>query len=233
MKTIELLQKLRAMPVFTVNDLSRILGKSDKYVKVVAYRLCKQGLVKRIERGKYTVYDDAVEIASYITTPSYISFWTALRIYGLTEQLPSDAMVAVTKPKKEIDFGGTKRAFAKTRHFWAYGKMRYREFDIFIADKEKSVIDSMLSKNTPFEEAAKAILSGKLNYEKLVEYVRKTKNQSLAKRVGYLMEKNKVDANGLLGMVGTLYTRLDTSRKVKGKRDFRWKIIVNSDVDKI
>ena len=67
MKTIELLQKLRAMPVFTVNDLSRILGKSDKYVKVVAYRLCKQGLVKRIERGKYTVYDDAVEIASYIT----------------------------------------------------------------------------------------------------------------------------------------------------------------------
>ncbi len=233
MKTIELLGMLRTRPVFTINDLSRILRKSDSYVKVVAYRLDRRGLIKRIERGKYTVRDDAVEIASYLTAPSYISFWTALRVYNMTEQLPSGAMVAVAKPKKEIIFNGEKISFTKISQFWGYTKIRYRDSDILIAEKEKAVIDCMLSKNTPFDEAAKAILSGDLDYEKLAAYTKKTGSNSLAKRIGFLMEKHGMDASALLDMADSNYILLDWSSKRKGRKDFRWKVIINTRLDQV
>ncbi|MBI5061654.1 MAG: hypothetical protein HZB67_05060 [Candidatus Aenigmarchaeota archaeon] len=233
MKTIELIEKLKGLPLFTINDLSRIIGKKDSYVKVVAYRLRKKGLIKHIEKGKYTVYDDPVEFASYITTPSYISFWTALRIYNLTEQLPLGAMVAVPKPKKEIKFNKETITFTKTSQFWGYKKMRYRDFDIFIAEKEKAVIDCLVSKNTPFDEAAKAILSKELDYEKLVEYAEKAGIKSLAKRVGFLTEKAGFDATLLLRLSGSSYIPLNWAFKKKGQKDFRWKIIINEDLGQV
>ena len=233
MKTIELMEKLRALPLFTINDLSRIIRKKDSYVKVVAYRLRKRGLIKHIEKGKYTVCDDPVEFASYLTVPSYISFWTALRIYNLTEQLPVGAMVAVQKPKKEIRFNREKITFTKVSQFWGYKKMRYRDFDIFIAEKEKAIIDCFISKNTPFDEAAKAILGKEMNYEKLIEYAEKTEIKSLAKRVGFLAEKAGFDASQLLHLSGGSYIPLNWAFEKKGQKDFRWKIIINEDLGQV
>lgn len=221
------------MPLFTINDLSRITGKGDSYVKTLAYRLGKRGLIKHIERGKYTLHEDVIRFASHIATPSYISFWTALKIYGLTEQLPLGAMIAVARPKKEISFSGQKITFTKTSRFWGYGKMRYRDFDIFIADREKAVIDCLLAKNTPFDEAAKAILAKGLEYEKLMDYVQKAKNSSLAKRVGFLAEKAGLDASSMLHLADSNYIPLNWELKAKGRKDFRWKIIINEDLGSI
>ena len=233
MKAIELLEELRKMPMFTINDLSKLLRKDEKYVRVAAYRLKNKSLINRIERGKYTVYDDPVVFASSIAAPSYISFWTALRIYNLTEQLPTEVMVAVPKPRKEILFGSQRITFTKIRHLWGYIKMRYRDFDIMIAEKEKAVIDCMLSKNVPFDEAAKAVLSGELDYEKLMEYARKTENGSLAKRIGFLIEKQGRDASSLLDLIDSNYITLDWSFEKKGRKDFRWKVIINAKLDQI
>jgi len=233
MKAIELLEKLRNMPLFTINDILRITDKGDKYVKTMAYRLRKRGMIKRIERGKYTVHEDILQFASHITTPSYISFWTALKIYGLTEQLPSGVMVAVARPRKEIIFSGERITFTKISQFWGYGKMRYRDFDIFIADKEKAVIDCLLSKNTPFDEAAKAILGKELDYDRLMEYAEKTKNSSLAKRAGFLAEKAGYDASFLLHIADSNYIPLNWALKSRGRKDFRWKVIVNEELDDI
>ncbi|MBI4181845.1 MAG: hypothetical protein HY520_02655 [Candidatus Aenigmarchaeota archaeon] len=228
MKAVELLEKLRSLPVFTLGDLSRIVRKDERYVKVMAYRLGKRGLIRRVERGTYTVHTDPVEIASYLATPSYISFWTALRLYGLTEQLPRGIMVAVSKPKKRLAFQGERIEFTKVKHFWGYGKTRYRDFDIFLAEKEKAVIDCLLLKNTPFDEAAKAVLSGELDYGKLAAYAGKTANKALAKRIGFLVEKAGREAGMLLDMVDRNYIPLDWNLKRGGKKDFRWRLIVNT-----
>lgn len=231
MKTIELLEELRKRPLFTVNDIARLLRKNEAYVKVAAYRLKKRGLIRSVERGKYTVHDDPVLFASYIATPSYISFWTALRMHNMTEQMPSDVMIAVRKSKNEIAFSGRRITFTKTGHFWGYSKMRYMGFDIFVAEKEKAIIDCLLAKNTPFDEAAKAILDGEYDAEKLIGYARKTGNSSLAKRIGYLLEKCRADASGLLDLADSNYVPLDWSAGTKGYRDARWKILVNKRLD--
>jgi predicted transcriptional regulator of viral defense system len=231
MKAITLLKELEAYPVFTMSELSRIVRKDERYVKLLAHRLQKRGLIQRVEKGKYTVFNEPVEFACYIVSPSYISFWTALLIHNLTEQIPRGVMLAIPGQKKPIFFKGDEISFTTTRHFWGYTRERHWQTQIFLAEKEKAVIDCLLARNTPFEEPAKAIESDELDYEKLMEYTKRTKNKSLAKRIGYLMEHFGKNADPLIGMTDRNYIPLDPDQKKKGKRDRRWKIIVNRRVE--
>ncbi len=66
-------------------------------------------------------------------------------------------MVAVSKTRKPVNFQGTKIHFFKTKHLWGYRKQRYMGFDVFVAEKEKCIIDSLILRNVHFDEVAKAI----------------------------------------------------------------------------
>ena len=194
MKKIELIKMLEKYPLFTFNEFVRMTGKSSEYARTYLYRLKKEGLVFRVEKGKYTVFDDAMMFSSHIIVPSYISFWTAFRFHNFTEQLPSDIMIAVAKSKENIAFKGTKVRFFKTKHLWGYRKYRYRDFDIFVAEKEKCIIDSLLLKNVPFDEIVKSIRTKEFDADKLSQYAVKTGNKSLMKRVGYIMDQCGMNA---------------------------------------
>lgn len=227
MKKIILVKSLEEYPLFTFNEFVRITGKSSEYARTYLYRLKKEGLIFRIEKGKYTVHDDPLIFSSGIAVPSYISFWTAIRFYGFTEQLPKDIMLASPKPKETITFRGTKIRFFKTKHIWGYKKERYGNFDIFVAEKEKCIIDSMLLKNTPFDEIAKAVMTRDFDEKKLAEYAIKTKNKSLIKRLGYMMESYGLNAEELAGHLDNNYVLLDWSGAKKGAKNKKWKIIEN------
>ncbi len=227
MKTIELLKILQEYPLFTENDVAKIVDKNADYVKTLLYRLRKQKLIHRIERGKYTSHDDVFIFASYIYIPSYISLWTALRHYNLTEQLPKTVFVVVPKPKKSFKFQGTSIEFVKSKHFFGFRKERYRDFDIFIAEPEKAVIDSLLSKKIPFDEIVKAIETKELRTEKLIDYSIKTKNRSLIKRLGFILEEDHLECERLRKFVDNNYICLDLMLGRKGKKNREWKIIDN------
>ncbi len=227
MKKIALIKTLEEYPLFTFNEFVRITGKSSEYARTYLYRLKKEGLIFRIEKGKYTVHDDPLIFSSHIAVPSYISFWTAIRFYGFTEQLPKDIMLAAPKPKEAITFHGTKIRFFKTKHVWGYKKERYGNFDIFVAEKEKCIIDSMLLKNTPFDEIAKTIKTKDFDEKKLAEYALKTKNKSLIKRLGYMMEIFGLSAETLSKHPDNNYISLDWSGTKKGAKNMKWKIIEN------
>jgi predicted transcriptional regulator of viral defense system len=233
MNSIKLLNEMRKWPLFTINDLSRTLRKDESYVKVVANRLHKKGLINHIERGKYTAHEDAAEFASYIIVPSYISFWTALMMHGLTEQLPRDIMIASLRSKKDILFKGQRITFIKMKDLWGYSKTRYRDFDVFIAEKEKAIIDCLLAKNTPFDEIAKALSSRKADFSRLADYAKRAGNKTAAKRAGHLIERYGGDAGSLLEMVDGNYVPLDWAAGIRGKKDKRWKVIVNRGLDDI
>ena len=101
MKTINLLKKLETYPLFTENDAAKIVNKSAKYIRTLLYRLHKQGLINRIEKGKYTLYHDAMIFASYLATPSYLGLWTALRHYNMIQQQPLGIFIVSSIPKKK------------------------------------------------------------------------------------------------------------------------------------
>lgn len=228
MNALTLLQHLKAYPLFTFNEFVRLTRKSAPYCRTSLYRLKKRKLIFEIEKGKYTVHEDPLVFSSHILSPSYISFWTALRFYNLTEQLPLTIMIASPKSKKKISFRHTTIAFYKTKHLWGYTKMRYSKFDIFVADAEKSIIDCLLSQSVPFAEIFKALSSPDIAIEKLKAYALKTKNRSLIKRVGYLLEKRGCNAEELLPFIDYNYVLLDTLRGKKGQKNKKWRILDNT-----
>lgn len=227
MKAIETIKMLEKCPIFTFNEFVRMTGNKQAYARTCLYRLKKKGLILRVERGKYTAFDDPMIFSSRIVVPSYISFWTAIRFYGLTEQLPRDIMLASPKPRKDLEFKGTRIRFFKMKQIWGYAKQRYRDFDIFVAEKEKCIIDSLMLRNVPFDEIAKAIETGELDGNVLAEYAKKSGNKTVIKRLGYLMEAFGIDASELKDCLDNNYVLLDWHGPKAGKKDKKWKIIIN------
>lgn len=233
LKKFEIIRRLGQFPLFSFNEFVRITGMSSEYARIYLFRLKKEGFIFQIERGKYSVYDDPMIFSSFIKTPSYISFWTAFRFYNFTEQLPFDVMIAVPRARKTIVFQGANIRFFKTKYFWGYRKQRYRNFDIFVAEKEKCILDVFLLKNTPFDEIIKAILTKDFDFMKLIEYSIRAKNKSLIKRIGYVMDHLGYDTKLLLKFVDNNYVLLDWNGTKKGKKIKRWKIIANRGLDDI
>lgn len=226
---IELLKKLEQYPLFTLKDLSKImLDKKSNYLKVLVQRLEKRGLIHKIERGKYTVHKDPMIFATKIFNPSYVSLWTALRFYNMTEQLPRDIFVCVPEWRKEIEFFDATIKFVQTKHMWGYKKTRYNEFEIFMAEKEKAILDSLLSNKVPFYEVVKGI--EKASKKKIKKYAIRTNNKSLIKRVGFLLEVFGADCSDLKEKIDYNYVKLDPLMERKGKKNRRWRIIVNRKV---
>jgi predicted transcriptional regulator of viral defense system len=222
MNTIRLLKQLDLYPVFTEKDLLKLTKTTKKYARTLLSRLQKKGYIFRIERGKYSLYDDPLVFASHLTTPSYLSLWTALRYHNLTQQQPQNIFVMVKSPKRKAHLQNTTLNFMVTKQFWGYKTKRYRDFDIFMAEPEKAIIDSLLA-HLPLEYITEAIEMHQ-NPQKLAEYAQKTKNHSLIKRLGYLLEKHKQNACGLKPLDYN-YIHLNYTKK-KGKKDKKWRLIL-------
>ena len=233
MKKIKIMKIMEKAPLFTFNEFVRFTEFSPGYAKVYLSRLKKDGMIFEIERGKYSIFDDPFLFSSYIIMPSYISFWTALKFYGFTEQLPSDIMVACAKPRKPINFRGVKILFFKTKNMWGYKKQRFGNFEIIVAEKEKAIIDSLALRNIPFDEIAKSIETKDFDAQKLLEYAEKTKNISLKKRLGFLLENFGISAEKLSKSLDNNYIPLDWHGKKRGSKNKKWKIIVNRRFDAV
>lgn len=232
-KIIENLEYFKKYPVFDSLVLRNKLDKSREYTNLFLYRLTKRKLIMRIEKNKYTVFDDPFLIASRIIWPSYISCWSALNYHHLTEQVPSDIWVVVTKNKKDIKFSNTNIRFIKikTNCFFGYNKVKYCNLDIFIANPEKAIIDSILLGKISFSEVKDIILSNvkRIKIRKFLSYLVRIGNKSLIKRFGFLFESIGRDYyRTLKRYIDATYIPLDYSKKTIGEKNKKWRLIINA-----
>jgi predicted transcriptional regulator of viral defense system len=193
MKSIELIEKLRSKVVFSISDISRITNANNKYSKLIIARLLKRNLIKKVTFNRYTLKNNIYVIASNLVYPSYISFWSASYYKKYTEQVPRIIQIAATIRKKEIMYEGYKIEFIKIKDFFGYKKEITSEGEVFIAEDEKLLIDSLLNwkKMGNFDEIKKVFINSEISEEKIVDYLKRINNQSLIKRLGFLLEKHK------------------------------------------
>jgi predicted transcriptional regulator of viral defense system len=234
MKKISLLKEVENYPIFNNKIIRELTKKGNNYAKLLIHRLKKEGLISEIEKNKYTVHEDPLIIASHIIWPSYLSCWTSLRYFNLTEQLPRNVFVITTRAKKEkeIIFKKTKIIFIKTKpkYFFGFKKERYNNFDIFIAEPEKAIIDSVLFKKISFSEIIDIIKTHRkeFNYKLFKDYLIKIKNKSLIKRFGFLFDSLKIDYyKNFKKYMDNKYILLDYAMPKKEKKNKKWKIIEN------
>ncbi len=242
---INLIDRLAAKgKTFTFQDALNILGSGCAVTKVVLSRLEKMGWIERIEKGKYLIIPLGAEkgkytinefvIGSLLVNPYAIAYWSALNFYGLTEQIPNTVFIQTTARKKKqsisifnVDY---KIVRVKEKKFFGIHKEWFEEDQINITDREKTIIDCL---DKPqycggILEVAKALKSEKFDRDKLVTYAYMIGNSGVVRRLGFLCENLGIEL-GLKKIEAKNYLYLDPTMPKSGRKNARWRLIVNLD----
>ncbi len=231
--------------VFSNLDVKFILNSNKKKIYNLLKNLAKKNLIKRIKKDKYILNvfsqpKDINLIATRVYWPSYISFWTALNFYKFTEQLPKIIYVVTTRQAKNINFEGYRFFFIKftPKRFFGYRKID----NLQIADKEKSIVDSLLYPRYSggIKEVAKCLYEGwnEMDQNKLLNYCFLVNNKSILQRLGYLIDRLSLKIapklrSTLQKNIGKGYVLLDPRIKKKNYYNSKWKINVNTNLEEV
>ncbi len=137
-------------PVFTTYELCALSGKSASTVTQGLNYLAREGLIFKIYRGIWAEAKNE-RVSPYSVIPflfpklrAYVSFISALHLYGIIEQIPQVVTLASTAHTRIIR---TKiAAFSVHRLVPSFfrGFSWYRETgDFLIAEPEKALVDSL------------------------------------------------------------------------------------------
>ncbi len=179
MKKDIFIEKVRNLPSFTISQIYPMFS-SHEYASVFIKRLVKTGSIQKLAYGIYTTQSDPFIFCTHIFYPSYISSWNALQYYGLTTQLPGTITVISWKKAKVQGV-----EFIRSRLLFGFTKVRYSNFDVFMATKEKAVIDSIIYNLVPMSDLRDILPH--LNTGMLQTYSIRC-GKKIARIVGYLME---------------------------------------------
>lgn len=176
--TIEAWKKINASGVklltpIEVGKLWRINNENTAYKMLQRWE--KNGLLKRITKGKYVVSDrnlNEFEIANLLVSPSYVSLESALSFYGILSQFPYVITSATTAKSRKLEVGNKDFEFSHISPvlFWGYGRAN----SALVATPEKAMIDAayLASKGLRKIDPAEWDLTG-TNKKVLSRYCRK------------------------------------------------------------
>ena len=237
------IQTLLNTELFSFNSrtFSALFGLDKFQTNNLLNRMEKVGLVVRIERGKFLllgltpekVLSNPLYIGSYIVTPAYVSFWSALHFHGFTDQVPRTVFIVTTRRKKDVTFRDMNFQFItlKPQHFFGYRREMLADLPVVIADEAKAILDSLALPQYAggLAEVAKALhiatSEERLEMQVMFDYVERLQNASLSSRLGYLLELLGKSAEGLQPSKGPV--KLDPQRPTRGNFNPRWQLYIN------
>ena len=202
-------------------------------------RLERHHLVISVEKGKYLllglepekVLSNPLFIATRLVNPSYVSYWSALHYYGLTEQVPHTIFIATTRKKRPVTFQTHRFRYVtlKPAKFFGYHREAIEDLPVLLADEEKALIDSLDQPRYAggMAEVARALAlaASDLDVDLLLDYARRMADRSLALRLGYLLEQQGITVDGL--PISASPVLLDPSAPPEGVVNTRWRVRVN------
>ena len=229
---------------FTFEDAKRLSNLTYRSLQNLLFRLEIAGWIERIETGKYMLIPLGAEkgkytlnefvIGSMLVEPYCISYWSALHYYGFTEQIPATVFIQTTSRKKKQNikvFGINYRIIRLIpEKFFGIRKEWFDNESIKISDKEKTIIDCL---DKPqfcggLIEVIKGINEREFDSTILTEYANKINNTGVIRRLGYLCDYYGIDIE-LPQIRKNIrnYLLLDPTMPKEGKRDSKWRLIVN------
>lgn len=239
--------------LFTLKEAIAYWG-SPHNARIAVHRLVQKKMLAQIEPGKYLIVpleagperqwtEDPYLVASALVQPSAIAYWSAIRHWNWTEQIPRITYVQTTrrKNKKQRTVFGVKYEFVTVnpRKFYGHAKEWRNGKLVLVTDKEKTLIDCAddVERSGTIEELAKAVKSavGEISWSKLNEYVTRFPNGAVTKRLGYLFEALVPQLSGEAESVLASWQKnlsagvvpLQPLKSKSGKISTRWRVLVN------
>ena len=242
--------------VFTIHEAFEFWGNRGTARKKLSL-LERKGWLERIERGRYLVVpleagtqrqwsENPFLIANILAKPAVIAYWSAIRFWNWTEQLPRIVYVQTTQRKNTSrkSIMGTQFEIVTVPEikFFGYSKQWDGSIAYQVTDKEKTLIDCAddINRSGSIEELAKAVKNGanEIDFKQLDNHASRFPNGAVKKRLGYLFEKIipelSREAEIILNKWKMELTRgispLMPGGSESGKIITRWLLYVNAEV---
>ncbi len=234
-KEVELLSTLEheGKSVFSFAEAQNILrGTNRQVVRNMLSRLVKKGRVERIKKGVYILIPFRQKLWSqhefaavpFFAKAYYVSFWSAMRFWNLTEQLPRKVFTAVKTPIKSRVFQNLEFQFIalSPRYFFGFTEIEIESTKVNIATKEKAILDCLMHPEYcgGIGEVAKAIKFywKEIDWKEMKKHLAKIKNSAVERRLFYCLDflklKNILKDLGKKEFSG--FRLLDSSAPKKG-----------------
>ncbi len=188
-------------PIFTTFELSQISGKSKSAVIQALNYLWRQGVVFKIYRGVWC--EVGTNISAYNVIPflfphsrAYVSFISALHLYGIIEQVPQVITLASLSHTKTIKTAIATYVVHRIAPSFFDGFMWYKGVGNFlIAEPEKALVDSLYlsaRKKRQYSYFPELNLSRPFCFKKVEEWVNRIDDLKIKKHVQKRLSEIKI-----------------------------------------
>lgn len=176
--------KEKNLIIFTPLDIRRIFGVSKVAATFLVHRYTKRGLLKRVKRGIYALYDTVVPelyLANKLYEPSYISLEFALSYHQVIPETVYEVTSVTTKATRRFNVLGKVFTYRKIKKeaFTGYSVNQQRGLTFLIAEPEKAFVDltylRVISNKKPISRFNKE----KINQTKAFRYAKLFNNNKL------------------------------------------------------
>lgn len=242
---MNLYYELLKHPVFTIEHVNQYYNNIESARSAVK-RLLRNGLAVKIRNNLYTCISgetdaplaNRYQIASALTSTSYLSHHSAMEYYGISDQVFYEVYVSSETSFREFEFDGYMYCYVCSKCSEGIETIKYSG-GVRVADKERAVIDSIkdLDKIAGLEEVVDNIQTiSALREKRLLAYLECYNNQFLYQKTGLLL-KSQQQRLGLSNeffqickdRVG-LSKRYLTKDCKEGKYDTIWRLVVPSQM---
>lgn len=187
-------ERILELKVFNLQDIYKLTGNINT-AKSLIRNLLLFNYIKRIKHNLYAVCNiefksiiaDQYMIASKIKDDAYISYHSAFDYYGVKNQMFYVVYVSSRKRFENFEFEGYDYTFVNSKYNFGIiqnGKVR-------VTDKERTIVDCIDKTELAGgdEELFLCLeLIGKIDGEKILEYLKYYNSQKLYAKVGFMLE---------------------------------------------
>lgn len=233
--------ELLKQPVFNMKDVNKFYNNMDSARSAIK-RLMKEGMVAKIRNNMYTCISGETgapiatrfQIASHITSTSYVSHHSAMEYYGITDQVYYDVYVSSETSFRDFIFDGYTYRYVASKNSEGIEKLPYNG-GVAVTNLERTIVDSVkdMDKISGIEEVVQNLESvHRMQEKRLLKYLELYQNQFLYQKMGYLLWQNKEQMELSDGFFDKCKNEIGKSKRYltrdqkSGRYDGTWKLIV-------
>ena len=231
-----LLNAVETHLIFSLTTIRRLTRWKTTKISNVLTSLKQKGGIVAMKKNAYglasNIPEHVLSVATIITYPSYISFWTACSYYGFTEQQAQIIQVVSTKQYPQLKIGLYKIEIISVKPAKWFGYTKINKMNI--AEPEKLLVECLYKpeKVGGIDELRKILKNAwpKINQTILQRYVKQYHVKALFARLGFLLEdlnlKNDLEKSLLRGLPKG-YTKLNPAKKAVAVYSQKWRVMIN------
>jgi len=237
--------------IFTTEQAAGFWGDAQRTRNEISHLEAK-GWIQRLERGRYLIIpleagperewsEDPIAIGTYLVLDGGAAYWTAVRHWGWTTQLPREYLFITGRrrfrPRTRILGVSYRFVTVKPGRVFGIAEEWNRGLALRVTDRERTVIDMLDRPDLAggIAEVATALSSAwpEIRLDRVTEYANRHGSGTIFKRLGFLVEALDLPGaedwlDAWRASMGSGITRLERGSAAGGRILRRWNLQVNA-----